>query len=168
MQFAESRSPSPSPSPSRVRVLMSRVESESESQCVGLESESYKIRTRVRLESESKDSSPHLCLAMHIIYYTPYRLLGFYRLWSYRSGSACICMLTIHSFTARVSLRMLLIWLPEPWTSLTPWRPGCRQIGFDWTPTKPSSSGWAPATSLENVICRPSAPFCSRTMSGII
>ena len=41
-----------------------------------------------------------------------------FRDWSYRSGSACICMLTIHSFLARVSLQMPLIWLPEPWTTL--------------------------------------------------
>ena len=42
-----------------------------------------------------------------------------FRDWSYHSCSACICMLTIHSFTAHVSLRMLLIWLPESWTSST-------------------------------------------------
>ena len=88
--------------------------------------------------------------------------------WSYRSGSACICMLTIHSFKARVSLQMPPIWLPEPWMSSTLWRPGCRRIGYDWTPTRPSSSGWAPATSLEDVTCRPSAPSCSRATSSTI
>ena len=74
---------------------------------------------------------------------------------------SCICMLTIYSFAARVSQQMPLIWLPEPWTLSTPWRPGCRQIGYDWTLIKPSSSGWAPATSLEDVTCRPPALFRS-------
>ena len=35
-------------------------------------------------------------------------------------------------------------------------------------PTKPSSSGWAPATSFEDVTCRPSAPSCSRALSWTV
>ena len=53
----------------------------------------------------------------------------------WRSGSVYICkfcMLTTHSFLAPACLWLQLTWLPEPWTSSALWKPGSRQIGFDW------------------------------------
>ena len=68
------------------------------------------------------------------------------------------------SDAADLAVRAMASWS----SSSAPWRPGCRQIGFDWTPTRPSSSGWALATSWENAICQPTTPFCSRLMSWTI
>ena len=89
---------------------------------------SIRLDAVVHRRSYADSSLPWICIALRSRAFwcgtglcaRPSPSQPIFKNWSYRSGSAYICMLTIHSFTAHVSLWMQLIWLPDLWTSSTP------------------------------------------------